>query len=255
MSGDRWSGAPRRLRPLVEPTDRRGFFRTAGGLVVSASVLAACNSDGPERAEKWLAYAEKKNEGLERALFRHTSIGSAPASVKSAGGEFPSYFISDTAPVWDDAARGAWRLEVKGLVARPLSLSLDDLRRMPLVTQRVPHFCVEGWTAVAEFTGVRMSSIAQAASAQRDAGYVDFASFDDGYHESWDRESTEHAQCLVVIAKDGQPLTSAYGAPARVHAPVKLGYKNTKYLTTITYLPERNGGYWTDKGYEWYGGT
>ncbi len=255
MTFDRWNEAPRTLRSLVEPTDRRGFFRTAGGLIVSGSVLAACNSDGPARAERWLAYAEKKNEGVERALFQHTSIGSASASVKSAKGEFPSYFISDSAPVWDDAARGAWRLDVNGLVARPLSLSLDDLRRMPLVTQRVPHFCVEGWTAVAEFTGVRVSTIAQAAGAKPEAGYVDFASFDDGYHESWDRESAEHAQALIVIAKDGAPLTPAYGAPARVHAPVKLGYKNTKYLTTMTYLPERNGGYWTDKGYEWYGGT
>ncbi len=255
MSPDRWAGAPRRLRPLVEPTDRRGFFRTASGLLVTGSFLAACDSEGPQRAGQLLAYAEKKNEGIERALFQHTSIGSAPASVKSAGGEFPSYHISDSAPLWDEAARGAWRLEVNGLVARPLSLSLDDLRRMPLVTQRVPHFCVEGWTAVAEFTGVRVSSIAQVAGARPDGACVDFASFDDGYHESWDRESSEHPQALIVIAKDGQPLSPAYGAPARVHAPVKLGYKNTKYLTTITYMPERNGGYWTDKGYEWYGGT
>ena len=255
MSPDRWSLVPRRVREIVEPTDRRGFFRTAGGLIVSATVLAACDSDGPKGADKWLAYAEKKNEGLERMLFRHTSMGGASASVKTAGDAFPSYFISDAAPEWDEAARGPWRLEVKGLVARPLSLSLDDLRRMPLSTQRVPHYCVEGWTAVAEFSGVRLSSIAQAAGATADAGYVDFASFDDGYHESWDRDSTEHPQCLIVIAKDGTPLSRAYGAPARVHAPVKLGYKNTKYLTSVTFMPERNGGYWTDKGYEWYGGT
>ncbi len=255
MSHDRWAGAPRALRGLVEPSDRRGFFRTAGGLLVSASVLAACDSEGPKSAERWLAYAEKKNEGLERALFRHTSMGRAPAGVPSAGDNFPSYFISDTVPTWDEASRGPWRLTVNGLVARELSLSLDDLTRLGVVTQRVPHFCVEGWTAMAEFSGVRVSALAKAAGARADAAYVDFASFDDGYHESWDRESAEHPQCLVVIAKDGQPLSPKYGAPARVHAPVKLGYKNTKYLTTVTFLPERNGGYWTDKGYEWYGGT
>ena len=254
MSADRWDGAPKRLRGLVEPSDRRGFFRTAGGLFVSAAALAACDGDGPDAAQKWLRYAEKQNEAIERGIFSHTAMGRAPASLRAGGDDFPSYFVSDTMPTWDEAARGAWRLAVNGLVARELSLSLDDLRRLPLTTQRVPHYCVEGWTALAEFTGVRVSELAKAAGARVDAGYVDFASFDDGYHESWDRESADHPQALVVIAKDGQPLAAKYGAPARVHAPVKLGYKNTKYLTTITFLPARNGGYWTDKGYEWYGG-
>ena len=83
---------------------------------------------------------------------------------------------------------------------------------------------------------------------------MDFQSFDDDYHESWDVESALHPQTLVVYAKDGELLTPAYGAPARVHSPVKLGYKNTKYLTKIVFMPDRNGGYWSDRGYEWYGG-
>ena len=88
-----------------------------------------------------------------------------------------------------------------------------------------------------------------------DASYVDFQSFDSGYHESWDIESALHPQTLIAIAMDGRPLGASHGAPARVHSPVKLGYKNTKYLTRIVFMPARNGGYWTDRGYEWYGGT
>ncbi|MBI3793040.1 MAG: molybdopterin-dependent oxidoreductase, partial [Gemmatimonadetes bacterium] len=169
MKPDRWVGAPRALRGLVEPADRRGFFRTAGGLLVSATLLAACDSDGPESAAKWLAYAEKKNEGLERALFRHTRMGSAPASLKPGGDEFPSYFIADETPTWDEATKGPWRLTVNGLVERPLSLSLAELAAIGVVTQRVPHFCVEGWTAVAEFSGVRVSALAKAAGAKSGA--------------------------------------------------------------------------------------
>jgi DMSO/TMAO reductase YedYZ molybdopterin-dependent catalytic subunit len=60
---------------------------------------------------------------------------------------------------------------------------------------------------------------------------------------------------MVAISKDGQMLSPRDGAPARVHSPVKLGYKNTKYLTRITFMPNANGGYWSDLGYEWYGGT
>ena len=114
---------------------------------------------------------------------------------------------------------------------------------------------MEGWNARAEYQGVRLSDIAKVVQPLSDAAYVDFQSFDSDYHESWDIDSALHAQTLVVYAMDGRFLSPGYGAPARVHSPVKLGYKNTKYLTKILFLPERTGGYWSDRGYEWYGGT
>jgi DMSO/TMAO reductase YedYZ molybdopterin-dependent catalytic subunit len=84
---------------------------------------------------------------------------------------------------------------------------------------------------------------------------VDFVSFDDGYHESWDMDSVTHPQTLIAYGMDGRMLGPGHGAPARLHSPVKLGYKNTKYLTKIVFMPVKNGGYWSDQGYEWYGGT
>ena len=234
--------------------DRRNFVRV-GGASLATVLFGACDSSGPEKADRLLKYAEKKNEQLERLVFRHTSMDRARADATPSGDSFPSYHVSDMVPVWNDAMRGAWRLEVGGMVKKPLSLSLDDLTRLERRTQRVNHYCVEGWTAVAEFTGVPMTEIARAAEADPRAGYVDFQSFDDDYHESWDAESAMHPQTLVVYAKDGAALTPAYGAPARLHSPIKLGYKNTKYLTKIVFLPAQNGGYWSDRGYEWYGGT
>ena len=234
--------------------DRRRFLALAGGSL-GALVLAACDSQGPRKARALLTFAERENEGLERLLLRHTVMDHAPAGAKAAGRQFPSYFISATVPVWDTAARGPWTLEVSGLVRRPLRLTLDDLMRLPRVTQRVDHFCVEGWTAVAERAGVRVSELARLAGATPEARYVDFQSFDEDYHESWDIESATHPQTIVAYAQDGRLLSPAYGAPARVHSPVKLGYKNTKYLTRVVFMPERNGGYWSDAGYEWYAGT
>jgi len=90
---------------------------------------------------------------------------------------------------------------------------------------------------------------------QKGAQAVDFQSFDDDYHESWDIESAMHAQTVVAYGLDGRMLGPAHGAPARVYSPTKLGYKNTKYLTRIVFLPKPNGGYWTDAGYEWYAGV
>jgi DMSO/TMAO reductase YedYZ molybdopterin-dependent catalytic subunit len=233
--------------------DRRRFL-ALGGLSAAALIAEACDSRGPKGALKVLRWAERRNESVERFLFRHTSMNHA-ASDRLVGSRMPSYYISPAPPVWDEAVRGRWALEVSGAVKTPLRLTLDDLAKLPRVTQRIDHFCVEGWTASTEFTGVRVSTLARLAGARPDAGYVDFQSFDSGYHESWDIESATHPQTLVAFLREGRRLSSWYGAPARVHSPVKLGYKNTKYLTKVVFMPRRNGGYWSDKGYEWYGGT
>ncbi len=233
--------------------DRRRFL-TISAASLSSALLAACEAN-PKQASKLLALAESRNELLERSIFRHSRTNTVPASAKLAGKDFPKYFISKKMPMWDPAMNGVWRLEVSGAVKTPLSLTLDDLMKLPHITQKVDHFCVEGWNARATWTGVRMSDIARVAGATADAHYVDFQSFDDGYHESWDMKSAMHPQTLVAYGMDGALLGAAHGAPARVHSPVKLGYKNTKYLTKIVFMPEKNGGYWSDVGYEWYGGT
>lgn len=233
--------------------DRRKFL-LASGSALSAAMMAACDSKGPAGARPLLRWAERRNESVERVLMRHTSMD-PPESRALAGRALPSYFISPRVPVWNAEARGPWTLEVAGLVRRPLRLRMEELTRVPHVTQRVNHYCVEGWTAVTEWTGVRVSTLARLAGVLPDAEYVDFESFDAGYHESWDVESAMHPQTVVAYGHAGAPLTPAYGAPARLHSPVKLGYKNVKFLTRIVFLPKRNGGYWSDKGYEWYGGT
>ena len=234
--------------------DRRKFMELAGASAWSA-LLAACDSRGPKGAERILRYAERKNESLERALFRHTSMDAPIAGSHLAGNALPSYFVSKTVPIWNEAQRGRWTLEVSGLVNRPLKLTLDDLQKLTRTTQRVNHYCVEGWTAVEEWTGCRMRDVARLAGVQPAAKYVDFQSFDSGYHESWDLESAVHPQTVVAYGLDGHMLGPAHGAPARVYSPTKLGYKNTKYLTRIVFMPVRNGGYWSDEGYEWYGGV
>ena len=233
--------------------DRRSFIQLTGAAVTTA--LLGCDGRGPRDAQKILRWAEGRNEGVERVLFRHTSMDRASRHAQSAGAAFPVYHISKTLPVWDASVRGPWSLEVSGLVRRPLTLSLDDLLKLKQTRQRVNHYCVEGWTAVADWWGVRVSELARLAGVTADAQYVDFQSFDDGYHESWDIDSALHRQTLIAYAMDGKLLAPAHGAPARLHSPIKLGYKSTKFLTRVVFMPQRNGGYWSDQGYEWYAGT
>jgi DMSO/TMAO reductase YedYZ molybdopterin-dependent catalytic subunit len=114
---------------------------------------------------------------------------------------------------------------------------------------------VEGWLAVATWSGVQVSTLARLAQITDDADYVDFQSFDADYHESWDIASALHPQTLIAYGMDGHLLGADHGAPARLHSPIKLGYKSTKYLTKVIFMPRRNGGYWSDRGYEWYAGV
>jgi DMSO/TMAO reductase YedYZ molybdopterin-dependent catalytic subunit len=232
--------------------DRRAFIHLGGASL--ASLLAACGTEGPGAAKRLLRVAERGNEKVERALYRHTAMDVA-GHGRLAGGALPSYYISDHVPVWDPAVRGSWTLEVTGLVRRPLRLTLPQLQALPSVSQRVDHFCVEGWTAIDEWTGVRVSRLAQLVGLRPEVGYVDFQSFDSGYHESWDLDSALHPQSMIAYGRDGQPLDPAWGAPARLHSPVKLGYKSVKYLTRVVFMAQRNGGYWSDQGYEWYAGV
>ena len=110
--------------------DRRNFIIVSGS-AVSSALIAACDSSGPKSAEKLLRYAERKNLGVERALFRHTAIDKVQTGAHDAGNKLPSYFVSPTVPVWDESARGKWALEVSGLVGKPMRLTLDDLQRLP----------------------------------------------------------------------------------------------------------------------------
>lgn len=232
--------------------DRRAFLALGGASL--AGLLLGCDSRGPGAARAALKGAERRNEALERFLMRHTTMDRvAPDALLSEG--VPSYYISPTVPVWDPQVRGPWSLEVTGAVERPVRLSRAELAKLPSITHRVNHYCVEGWTAVMEWTGVRVSELARLVGLEPDVAYVDFESFDSGYHESWDLESAMHSQTLIAYGAQGDWITPARGAPARLHSPVKLGYKSVKYLTRVVFLPNRTGGYWSDRGYEWYAGT
>ena len=148
-----------------------------------------------------------------------------------------------------------WTLSVGGLVERELVLTLDQLQKMPRTDLRVRHHCVEGWSAVASWHGVRINEIAKAAGLKPGVKYVEFNSFDEDYFSSWDLGSAMHPQTILAYGFNGHPLGANHGAPLRVYSAVKLGYKMCKYLTEVNFLPNKTGGYWEDQGYDWFGGV
>ncbi|ACL64981.1 oxidoreductase molybdopterin binding [Anaeromyxobacter dehalogenans 2CP-1] len=230
---------------------RRAFLRAGlrtGALVALGGV--ACDSDHPRAG--FLGLMERVNERLQRALFDPGRLAPELAeSDESAPGDFPQYKIGSDYP----AAPEGWALRVGGLVARPVVLSADALQRLQRTRTRVRHHCVEGWSAVASWDGVRVSELARLVAPDRRVRYVEFRSFEAGYYSSWDLESALHPQTILAYGMNGQPLAREYGAPLRLYSAVKLGYKMVKWVTDVSFLPVRTGGYWEDRGYEWFAGV
>ncbi len=148
-----------------------------------------------------------------------------------------------------------FKLVIDGAVNQPMELSMSDLQKMPLQSMVIRHVCVEGWAAIVQWGGVRLRDLIALARPQSSARYVYFTS-GDGYYDSWDLPSALHPQTLLAYQMNGQPLPKDNGAPLRLAAPIKLGYKQSKWVTKVTVmnqLPSKKG-YWEDQGYEWFGG-
>ncbi len=194
---------------------------------------------------------EPLNQSVETLMFNPAKL--AP--------EFPQSSIEPDAllintfkdtPVID---REQFRLQINGEVANPIDLSLSQIQALPYTSMTIRHICVEGWSAIVQWAGVRLPEILKMAKPNANVRYVYFQSAD-GYYESWDLASAMHPQTLMAYEKNGQPLSIDNGAPLRLAAPIKLGYKQSKWVTEITLASELlpTKGYWEDRGYEWYGG-
>ncbi|RCW68047.1 molybdopterin-binding protein [Pseudorhodoferax soli] len=178
-------------------------------------------------------------------------------------------------PDSDDYARllehgfADWRLQVDGLVQRPQRLSLAELRRFASRTQITRHDCVEGWSAIGQWQGVPLGLVLDAAGLKPGARYVVFHCADelertlDGsgrYYESIDLVDAYHPQTILAYGMNGKDLPVAHGAPLRLRVERQLGYKQAKYLMRIEVVDAYSGlwggrgGFWEDRGYEWYAG-
>jgi DMSO/TMAO reductase YedYZ molybdopterin-dependent catalytic subunit len=163
-----------------------------------------------------------------------------------------------------DGYRG-YKLIVDGAVDRPQAYSLAELRAMPQLTQITRHDCVEGWSAIGKWSGVRLSAVLASASPRAGARYVVFHCMDqtdDGtrYYESLDVHQAAHPQTILSLALNDAPLDADHGAPVRLRVPTQLGYKSAKWVRRIEVVDSfakigaGKGGYWEDNGYEWYAG-
>ncbi len=243
---------------------RRTLIGGGAGLL-----LAGCDQALQIPAARRILFSGQKiQHGLQRALQNRTAL--APEfTVAEMSPVFRSNGTHDpNTPAYNALVSGRfadWRLGVGGLVARPLSISLDQLRQMPARTQITRHDCVEGWSAIGQWTGPLLGSVLKAAGVRDAARYIVFTCADlyggAPYYESIDMVDAFHPQTILAWAMNGQPLAVPHGAPVRLRVERQLGYKHAKYLmkidavASLDAIGQGKGGYWEDNvDYDWYAG-
>ena len=242
---------------------RRAMLAGSGGLLLSGCDRIVASPT----AKSVLSLGEKASRSAQRLV-----AGNALAPEFSAADISPVFRVNgNTRPTaaayLAQMERGFadWQLRVDGLVARPLALSMAQLRGLPQRTQITRHDCVEGWSAIAQWTGVPLAALLHAAQPLTQARYAVFHCADDfsgtPYYESIDLTETLHPQTILAHTMNGQPLSVGHGAPLRLRVERQLGYKQAKYVmrvelaSTLAGLHGGQGGYWEDhSGYQWWAG-
>lgn len=236
---------------------------------LAALATGACSKIADSETGRSVA---KAAEGWHRAAHRALANRQALAREYPKSAISPYFKGNGTVRINDDTYKSAleagfpdWRVEVRGLVDNPMSLSLDDLRAMPQRTQITRHDCVEGWSAIGEWTGPQLSHVLDAAKVQEGANFIVFRCADTlaggDYYESVDMVDAYHPQTIIAHLLNGEAIPEKNGAPLRMRIERQLGYKHPKYLTAIEAVASFDdiaggkGGYWEDRAdYQWYAG-
>lgn len=250
---------------MAERLTRRNALMAAGGSLL----LAGC--DRLNRSENVRAVLESAEDAHRRA--QRLLAGGALAPEYGAADLSPDFRANGNRSAagdqaWDRHARNdfaRWTLRVDGLVLRPLDLSLEALKALPQRTQITRHDCVEGWSAIGQWTGPQLGAVLRAATLLPAARYLVFHCADRfgevPYYESIDLFDAFHPQTILAHTMNGQPLPVEHGAPLRLRVERQLGYKQAKYVmriearASLSGLHGGKGGFWEDRSdYAWYAG-
>ena len=255
------------MNDLIMP--RRVMIARVGGLAATLPFLSACDAINEAPAvRKILSMGEEMNRASQRALTDRNALAREFSRADLSPFFRPNGTRLPPGPAYAaHAATGFadWRVKVTGLVARPLSLSMADIRAMPQRTQITRHDCVEGWSAIGQWTGVPLARILAAAGVRDSARYIVFRCADrigDAlYYESCDMVDALHPQTIMAWSLNNAVLPIANGAPLRMRIERQLGYKQAKYVegieavASLADIGAGKGGYWEDRiDYEWYAG-
>ena len=234
---------------LPDPT-RRFFLRGAASLG-AITFLTGCDVTDSLSAENALQAMSRFNDKAQAWLFNPNKLAPTyPESAITRPFPFNGYYPEEDAP---EVEGKDFALEVGGLVDDKNTWTLERLYALPQETQITRHICVEGWSAIGKWTGVRLSEFLKRIGADTRAKYVWFQCAE-GYSNTIDMATALHPQTQLTFKFDDQILPRKYGFPMKCRMPTKLGFKNPKYVIAMHVTNKDLGGYWEDQGYNWHSG-
>jgi DMSO/TMAO reductase YedYZ molybdopterin-dependent catalytic subunit len=231
---------------------RRGFI--VGGVAALAGVFGW----------RWMS-DETKDALYHRAFAFNEKASQFFYSPRRLAPEFPPERITEARLNGFEGMESEndvdlWRLSVVGLSGGDVELTLDEVKRLPRTEMTTELKCIEGWSIIVHWAGVRFSdlvaSLAPTLSPQQLPQYVSLVTPDEGYFVGWDLPSIMHPQTLLAYEMNGAPLTNEHGAPLRLASPTKYGIKLIKRIGRIEFTNERPRDFWSqpEYGYDWYSG-
>ena len=251
---------------------RRTWLKAAGASLAGLWLSACDRLTGNAGFMGFIGSAENLSRQVQRAVTDRKALAREFSAAEISPDFRPNGTRSPTDAAYvalRDAGFADYRLVIDGLVERPMALTLAELRAEPARTQITRHDCVEGWSSIGKWKGARLGPLLDRAGLKPEARYIVFYCADvleqtlDGsgqYYESIDLIDAYHPQTILAYAMNDQDLPVAHGAPVRLRVERQLGYKHAKYVMRIeavesfAHIGRGKGGFWEDRGYEWYAG-
>ncbi len=237
-------------KPLVAGIERRLFLRqtlSLGALVM----LSGCDISDQDQVQSVLHWLSRWNDRAQAFLFNRRRL--APTYSESEAVRdfrYNAYFPIAAVP---RLAAADYRLELSGLIEDKRPWTLERLYALPQQSQITRHVCVEGWSMIGKWRGAPLGSFLQRVGADLSAKYVGYYCAD-GYYGSIDMPTALHPQTVMAFGFANETIPAKYGFPFKLRIPTKLGFKNPKWVTTLYVTNRPTGGFWEDRGYNWFSG-
>jgi len=237
-------------KALIAEIDRRKILRGAVSLG-ALTMLTGCNVTRTDAVQSVLKRISQFNDKVQELMFRpnHLAPTFSEAEVVKPPRFNAYYDIEDIAPV--DVA--SWKLELAGRIDNKKPWTAQEIYALPEQEWITRHICVEGWDYIGQWSGVNLRQFLERIGADTKARYVSFKCADD-YYGSIDMASALHPQTILATKYAREPITDPFGFPLRLRTATKLGFKNPKWITAIEVTNEYRGGYWEDRGFNWFSG-
>jgi DMSO/TMAO reductase YedYZ molybdopterin-dependent catalytic subunit len=238
------------VSPLAHEVGRRRLL--GRGMSLGAlTLLTGCDISDSDAVQRALHAVSRWNDRVQAALFSDSRLAATFPLSAVQGYRFNAFFGPQDSPRLDSAS---YRLRLAGAIADKRPWTVDQLYALPQESQVTRHVCVEGWSYVGAWSGTPLRDFLARIGADTRAKFVGFECAD-GYYGSIDMATALHPQTIMAFRQSDQPLPIEHGFPFKVRMPTKLGFKNPKWVTTMYVTDRYTGGFWEDRGYNWFSGS